>query len=239
MRKDGFTQFILDEAMIIQSRLKDSNIRVENHLAWPLYLDEKVDDFEVEYYSLVEIVKHEIPTDISVDETIFIPPTSPENKYIWSRCLSEMRLKSIEQSDIRILAGGKCEGYLGKMPGVLEELIITIEQKKPVYLLGGFGGITHKITQSILNESIEKELTERWQIENNEGYADLQQIAKQNGVSAEYDEIKDLILKLDINLLAEKTGLTLEQYQRLMITPFIDEAAHLILEGLVSLSCTK
>ena len=150
-----------------------------------------------------------------------------------------MRLKSIEQSDIRILAGGKCEGYLGKMPGVLEELIITIEQKKPVYLLGGFGGITHKITQSILNESIEKELTERWQIENNEGYADLQQIAKQNGVSAEYDEIKDLILKLDINLLAEKTGLTLEQYQRLMITPFIDEAAHLILEGLVSLSCTK
>ncbi len=239
LRKDGFTQFILDEAMIIQSRLKDSNIRVENHLAWPLYLDEKVDDFEVEYYSLVEIVKHEIPTDISVDETIFIPPTSPENKYIWSRCLSEMRLKSIEQSDIRILAGGKCEGYLGKMPGVLEELIITIEQKKPVYLLGGFGGITHKITQSILNESIEKELTERWQIENNEGYADLQQIAKQNGVSAEYDEIKDLILKLDINLLAEKTGLTLEQYQRLMITPFIDEAAHLILEGLVSLSCTK
>ena len=106
-------------------------------------------------------------------------------------------------------------------------------------MLGGFGGITHKITQSILNESIEKELTERWQIENNEGYADLQQIAKQNGVSAEYDEIKDLILKLDINLLAEKTGLTLEQYQRLMITPFIDEAAHLILEGLVSLSCTK
>ena len=234
LRNDGFTQFILDEAMVIQSRLKDPTIRVENHLSWPLYLDTKADDSKVKYYGVIEIVKHKIPTDISLDETIFIPPTSPENKYIWSRCLSEMRLKSIEQSDIRILSGGKCEGYLGKMPGVLEEFFITLKQNKPVYLLGGFGGITHKITQSILNKSIEQELTERWQIENNEGYADLQQIAKQKSFSAKYDEIEKLILQLDINVLAEKTGLTLEQYQRLMITPFIDEATHLVLEGLVS-----
>ena len=236
LRKDGFTQFILDEAMIIQSRLKDSTTRVENHLAWPLHLDKKVDDFEAEYHGVVKIVKHKIPTDISPDATIFIPPSSPENKYIWSRCLTEMRLKSIEQSDIRILAGGKCEGYLGKMPGVLEEFIIAIEKNTPVYLLGGFGGITHKIAQSILNQSIEQELTEKWQIENNEEYADLQQIAKQKSVSAEYDEIEKLIVQLDINVLAKQTGLTIAQYKRLMVTPFIDEATRLILDGLVSLS---
>ena len=239
LRKDGFTEFILDEAMIIQNRLTDSTIRVENHLAWPLHLDKKVDDFEVEYHDVIEIIKHEIPTDISPDKNIFIPPTSPENKYIWSRCLTEMRLKSIEQSDIRILAGGKCEGYLGKMPGVLEEFIIAIEKNKPIYLLGGFGGITHKIAQSILNQSIEQEFTEKWQIEHNEGYSDLQQIAKDKSFSAEYDEIKKLIVQLDIHALAKQTGLTIAQYQRLMKTPFIDEAVHLILEGLASLSCTK
>lgn len=232
LRENGFTQFILDEAMIVQSRLNDNTIRVENHLAWPLYLSEDVKKFKIKYRGVLQTKEHNIPADIKPKDHISLPPNCPENKYIWSRCLTEMRVKSIEDSNIRIMAGGKCEGYLGKMPGVLEEFIIAINNKKPIYLLGGFGGITQEITQSILNKSMGQKLTEKWQIENNAEYADLQQIAKQEGFSAVYDEIAELILNINISEQAEKTGLKIDQYQRLMMTPFVDEAVHLILKGL-------
>lgn len=236
LRENGFTQFILDEAMIVQSRLKDKMIRVENHLAWPLYLSDDVKKFKIKYRGVLHIEKHDIPEDIKPKSDLFLPPNCPENKYIWSRCLTEMREQSISQSDVRIFAGGKCEGYLGKMPGVLEEFIIAKEKEKPIYLLGGFGGITHKITDSILNKEIPQELTEQWQIENNDEYSALQEIARENNHQTNYDVIAELIHSENIDQLAEHSGLKLEQYQRLMITPFIDEAVHLILEGLASLS---
>lgn len=236
LREDGFTQFILDEAMIVQSRLKNKSIRVENHLAWPIYLGKDLRRFIIKYRDILHTEKHNIPEDIKPKNDVFLPPNFPENKYIWSRCLTEMRELSISQSDVRIFAGGKCEGYLGKMPGVLEEFIIAMEKGKPIYLLGGFGGITHKITKSILNKKIAEELTEQWQIENNAEYSALQKIASENNHQANYDEIANFIRLIDIDKLVNHSGLELEQYQRLMITPFIDEAVHLILEGLTSLS---
>jgi len=44
----------------------------------------------------------------------------------------------------RICLGGKLKGFKGKEPGVLEEARIALEFKKPLYLLGGFGGATRR-----------------------------------------------------------------------------------------------
>lgn len=237
LRENGFTQFILDEAMIIQSRLKDQNVRVENHLAWPIYLGDEMKKFKIKYRGVLHTEEHKIPDDITQKNDVFLLPNSPQNKYVWSRCLTEMREKSINKSQLRIFSGGKCEGYLGKMPGILEEFVIAVEQEKPIYLLGGFGGITHKIMESILNKKLADELSEKWQIENNAEYAELQKIAAKEGFQADYKELSKQILNLCPKDLAEKSGLTTEQYKRLMITPFVDEAVHLILKGLPSLSC--
>lgn len=232
LRDDGFTQFILDEALIVQSRLKDNDIKVENHLAWPIYLGENIINFKAKYHRVLFTKEYSIPDDIYQNKDVFLSPSCPDNKYIWSRCLTTMRNESIKSSDYRIFAGGKCESYLGKMPGVLEEFILSIEENKPVYLLGGFGGITSKISNSIINNSIEDELTLKWQIENNGQYADLQEIAGKNNHNANYDNIKEIILSLSIEKLCKGTGLDIDEYSRLMRTPFIDEAVHLILKGL-------
>ena len=40
----------------------------------------------------------------------------------------------------RIIACGKWQGYVGCMPGLLEEALVALDQSKPLYLLGGFGG---------------------------------------------------------------------------------------------------
>ncbi len=42
----------------------------------------------------------------------------------------------------RICLGGKVTGYKGIEPGVMEEARLALSCKKPLYLLGGFGGAT-------------------------------------------------------------------------------------------------
>ena len=42
----------------------------------------------------------------------------------------------------RVCFGGKIDGFQGKEPGVMEEARLALLYKKPLYLMGGFGGAT-------------------------------------------------------------------------------------------------
>lgn len=236
LRNNGFTQFILDEAIVLKNRINTDNVHVENHLTWPLYIsDEEVTAWRAKYRTVMKTVNHDIPSDVAsgIDKESFLSPSGVCNKYIWSRCLSEMRFKSIESSDVRICAGGKLSGYNGKMPGVLEEIIITLDRNKPIYLLGGFGGVVGEVCKSINSKSITEPLTETWQILHNSEYQYLQDKAKISGSNhADYNHIQDVLTKADVSALAKNAGLDTSNYFRLMKSPFLDECIHIILEGL-------
>ena len=235
LRDDGFTQFILDEAVALKSRLNSDNIHIINHLAWPIHIeDEKVVEWRAKYYDIINTQEHNAPNDVldSIDPNIYLKPTTTDNRYIWSRCLTEMRQQSIQASNARICAGGKLSGYLGKMPGVLEEIMLALEYNKPLYLLGGFGGMVTEVCQSITNKSVTESLSEAWQISNTEGYQALQERAKQTGHHADYDVIKTTLESMDLEQLANNAGLDLNEYRRLMTSPFIDECIHIVLKGL-------
>jgi len=49
----------------------------------------------------------------------------------------------------RILVGGKRHGFQGAMPGLVEEAIIALEAGQPVFLAGGFGGVTLDIIRAL------------------------------------------------------------------------------------------
>ena len=42
----------------------------------------------------------------------------------------------------RVCMGGRTEGYQGREPGVMEEARLALTYRKPLYLMGGFGGAT-------------------------------------------------------------------------------------------------
>jgi len=235
LRQDGFTEFILDEAAILQDRLQIDKQHVENHLAWPLYNSSpEVLAWRAKYNKVMITEEHLIPDDIkeSVDKDSFLPPSTSQNKYIWSRCLTEMRNNSIKGSTARICAGGKLSGYKGKMPGVLEEILIAIDMKKPIYLLGAFGGVTGEVCQTITNRKISEQLTESWQITHNEGYQDLQNLARTFTHGANYKNIETILKSVQINVLASQAGLDLDDYTCLMQSPFLDQCVYLIIKGL-------
>jgi hypothetical protein len=238
LRRDGFTEFILDEAIALKNRLGSDEVNVVNHLAWPIYRStEEILAWRAKYRGIMKTVNHEIPSDVSalVDVDKFLPPTTAENKYCWSRCLSEMRVRSIESSNARICTGGKLCGYNGKMPGVLEEFLIAVEMDKPIYLLGAFGGVVGEVSKVIRGESYPDSLTESWQLTHNAGYSDVQGIAKSNGTHADYEQIQDALKSVSLSSLSKNSGLDEEKYLRLMESPFVDECVYLIMQGLKKL----
>jgi len=210
-----------------------------NHLAWPIHKADKVIiAWRANYKAVMDTVEHVVPTDIDndVDNDSFLPPSTPQNKYIWSRCLTEMRIKSIGSSHARICAGGKLSGYNGKMPGVLEEILIAIDKNKPIYLLGAFGGAVGEVCKVLRKEAYPDALTESWQIYHNGGYVDLQAISAKHGMHADYGQVKAVLKGIDIATLSKNAGLDEPNYLRLMETPFVDECVHLIMQGLKTLS---
>ena len=242
LRLDGFTQTILDEARILKDRLQSDNIHVFNYLAWPIFLDEGRKAFANEYHGIIEQIECDPPEDVvsNIQKLeIAVKPDCTENKYIWSRSLTNMREQSIQNSDVRILAGGKLTGYLGKIPGLLEEFLIANEQRKPIFLVGGLGGLTELLCKKFLknDQSFEVEqFTENWQIGNNSGYRELNKYAEIKGYHADYLLINDKLNSVNMDELAENCGLTIDEYTCLMTTPFIEVAVHLILQGLKNIN---
>lgn len=239
LRPDGFTEFILDEAAILKERIRGDLQIVENHLAWPLYVSEpEIVSWRAKYSQVMKTEEHEIPADVAagIPKKVFLPPNTPENSYVWSRCLTEMREKSIASSTVRICAGGKLFGYKGKMPGVLEEIIVSLNSQKPTFLLGAFGGVVGNVCSVLLNKNVPEALTEEWQISHNVGYSDVQSIAKTHGHECGYSAITDMLLRQDISDMASRCGLSEDEYIRVMRSLFVDECLHLILKGIKNLT---
>ena len=239
LRPSGFTEFILDEALILKERISSTIPHVENHLAWPLYVSEKeIVAWRAKYRQIMHTEEYAIPDDVAdgISRDIFLAPNTPQNAYVWSRCLTDMREKSISTSTARVCAGGRQSGYKGKMPGVLEEILLALDEAKPIFLLGGFGGIVGDVCSGILNDDVPDSLTEDWQISHNEGYAELQKIAHTHGRSSDYEAIARTIRQLKISEIAARAGLEELEYRKLMSSPFVDECVYLVLKGLRTIS---
>ena len=75
LRKDGFTEFLLDEASILQNRLPEREFKVENHLAWPLHITNDLSKWKIKYDQIISQIKYRIPDDLDgqVDESVFYP----------------------------------------------------------------------------------------------------------------------------------------------------------------------
>jgi len=67
-----------------------------------------------------------------------------------TKSLASLRRYMAQNTDGRVFIGGKQRGFAGSMPGLLEEAIFATEAGQPIYLAGGFGGVTSDITRALL-----------------------------------------------------------------------------------------
>ncbi len=234
LRPGGFTEFLFQEGHALQSRLKSLKVHLTNHIAWPIHLADTNDlrDWKAKHRKVATMVEHDIPDDVRdlvASTTQFLKPSDPKNSFVWSRSLTEMRKAMIGGCDFRISAGGRLMGYKGWMPGVLEEVVLAIKMAKPIFLIGGFGGVTRSICRLIEEKLVPEELTFAWQLKNNPGLEDMMTFAASRGI--DYEERYQQALKIVMNTELQN-GLNQVDNAKLFETPFTDEVIHLILKGL-------
>jgi hypothetical protein len=63
--------------------------------------------------------------------------------------LTSLRHFMTRKTGGRVLIGGKRAGFQGAMPGLVEEATIALEAKRPLFLAGGFGGVTQDMIRAI------------------------------------------------------------------------------------------
>ena len=233
--ESGFTEFILNEAKALREKGIKNFPKIENYLAWPLSIDgPALRRFKSEYDDVLKIQKYACPKikDHKIDQQKYIQPNTVDNRHIWALSLTLMRGKMISKSDLRICAGGRRFGYCGAMPGVLEEVLESLSKGIPLYLLGGFGGITHDIVALVCKKTVSEPLTERWQCNNTRGYGKLLKLLSDSGKKTDYENIVNYLKNMSIKDLANRSGLTVKEYSILMHSPFIDECLFLIFKGI-------
>jgi hypothetical protein len=140
-----------------------------NGAPWPLWLNYGDNDWKLfsgDIATYEQVPRPAIPWS---DDEVF-PPTAggrvlasdtPRRRYAWARGLTAMRERITELSQARCVIGGKLAGFSGLVPGVVEEAWLSLVQKKPLYVAGGFGGAARAVSDLLLGMRRE-EFAESW-----------------------------------------------------------------------------
>jgi len=134
--------------------------RIVNYLGWPIPRPDA--DARLRLKSGMTLVETPRPADVTselggnfVDEPDFFRfEWSPVHRFAWARGMTEMRRQQTAAVSARVVVGGpfgptlqpQADGTFaerwsaGRIPGVLEEILLSLQADQPVFLLGGFGG---------------------------------------------------------------------------------------------------
>jgi len=166
------------------------------------------------------------------------PIENKADRYIIAECLSEMREKITSESNARILIGGRQKEYVGYMPGVYEEALYSIRLKQPIYLIGGFGGVTKSIISLILNKKSDV-FTNEFQFSSTFLMEFKEYSKMKSSTTLDYDALNAEIAELSLEIIANRNGLSIEENQILFESTNIHELVFLIIKGLLNLSAKK
>ena len=92
-------------------------------------------------------------------------------RYALGRKLSAMRRQMTAATKVQVVLGGKRHGFAGFLPGIVEEAILTIKSRRPIYVLGGFGGAASVVAQALSGVS-PPELSIQYQTEMSATYGE-------------------------------------------------------------------
>jgi hypothetical protein len=127
--------------------------------------------------------------------------------------------------------GGQLSGYKGKMPGLAEEVYLAMRERKPVFLLGGFGGCAHAIIEALCGGT-PRELTTEYR-RSLPGYADMAACYRQPLPEGEVGPDFDLVDFFQrAGLAGLRNGLDEKENRRLFETVYADEMGLLLLKGI-------
>ena len=209
LRQHGFTELLSELVRRYRNHPRHrGTITVTDYLAWPVHIRmtlDQIDKFSAEHEPSTHLVFLALDgTRLARQQRLKLGTHEPDEEE-WTDGLTAMRIAMREDIRARIVLGGRVEGYMGTMPGIAEEAYLSLETCQPVFLVGGFGGCTRDIAETI-------GLVESW-AGSRDGWANRERFLKYSP-----DDLHN--------------GLTREENAILACTPHIREAVTLVSRGL-------
>ncbi len=148
--------------------------RIQNYIGWPLPLSVQQ---KSKFKETAEFIQTPRPSDLSEqDDQLFtkkieefFPPDSGLKRFAWACGMTVMRETQSKDKNIkaRIVLGGKIgptitaqpdgtrqkKWYNSRIPGVMEEVLCSIKNNQPLYIVGGFGGCARLVADILQGET--------------------------------------------------------------------------------------
>lgn len=236
LRENGFTYYF-SELSNQYKKANDKKFKFVNYFVFP-NTRRLTRDVRIDFHSKqIQIKEVSFPKTVSIDEQKeYNPNKSIEDRYTFSECFKEMRIQMTQDCTARVLVGGKITNYLGYIPGVIEEALYTLRENKPLFLVGGFGGVTGKLIKLIKGEYVE-ELTNNFQY-NTDFLIEFKDYVSSKCSYTDFDVLKDELLKFDVKKISELNGLSIQENELLFSSKNIHEIIYLLMKGLRKLNYT-
>ncbi len=214
LRAYGFTEWLFELVSRYRRETSEVQIGVTNYLAWPVHIRMATDELEAISAGLADTGELVCLTQDGhhLDPSVWSkrPLHQPTNEE-WAAGLTAMRRVVRRATHARVVLGGRVTGYKGVMPGIAEEALLSLRKRQPLFLLGGFGGCTRDIAETL-------GLVDRW--------------AGSRPVWPGREKFEEFSSDLS-------NGLSEEENATLARTPHIDQANVLVLRGLHRLGLRK
>lgn len=214
LEPDGYTSFLVRECEKYQSRDRP----FLGCVSWSEHRRLPLSEIERRRSEIGLLGRYEFldldgrPTD-PTDDRMEDPEKVDADSAVMA--LTGLRSRLADLADARVLLGGKRSDYAGRIPGVVEEAILSIRGGKPVFIAGGFGGAAADMVVTLGLDP------ERWlDVADRTSAQDQAELAA-SAEAAAWD--------------ATSNGLTVEQNQRLAVTYRASEIASLVVRGMSNL----
>jgi SLOG cluster2/TIR domain len=122
--------------------------RLDHYLSW--HAHQGLPEDSEDWAQSVQTIRVPLPADL---QSKGAEPRPPFDAYTRARCMTTMREHMNRAIRARVVLGGKLVGYSGRWPGIVEEAYLLLKAKKPLFLVGGFGGAAGWLARVVLGET--------------------------------------------------------------------------------------
>lgn len=238
----GIMRHVVQRAMEFRYSFGSSELEgrlppIINLLAWPDKSPSFDDDEGASVREILEI-RQIVPPKIPLEE---LDASSRLGRFARIRALTAMRQALVAASDYRICLGGERPKPLRRLPGIVEESLLTYEAGKPLYLSGAFGGMTKTLCDVILHRSASDHSMADFETPEEalslfQEFQGLYQVPVMEGPSLPSTPFDAFALAQGITVerLASQAFLSVDDYLTLMNTPDVARALQLAGMGIAN-----
>ncbi len=225
----GYTDILFDliRAYADEGRMLEERL-VHWYVAWPIHL--KLDDkTKAKLPDVIDLHLIPKPADVARDSSVFV--SADDDPYAWIRSLTEMRRDMAAGTHARVLVGGQLRASTPRS-GIAEEFARSLEAEQPLYLCGGFGGMTAAIIEALYGREPES-LTDEFQAATDDRRRALKDYNESDAGKADPIDYGKLVKDFgDAGVEGLRNGLDRGANERLFKSQSVEEIVGLVREGL-------